>query len=242
MGGEAVEAGEKILSQAGIPTFPYPDTAAPCSPTCGGSPITCKACTKPPICRPTVSTATNARERAEAIIAAVRARPARADRARVQATAGRLRHSHGPHGSPRLPMPRSALPTRSATRSCSSSTPRPSPTRPTWAASSSTWAMPTPSRAFRASSLGHATGRRRALPGRDRPADGQARRLRTHHRQQRRPAIRAGAALRHGRPAGRGLQGPRSCPAPAQYHAGSAHDGANQDLHRAARAFAAAGR
>ncbi len=39
MGGADVAAGEAILTQAGIPTFPYPDTAAACLPTrCGGWP------------------------------------------------------------------------------------------------------------------------------------------------------------------------------------------------------------
>ena len=84
--------------------------------------------------------------------------------------------------------------------------------------------------------------RRRAFPGRDRPADGQARRLRADRRQQPRPAVRPGAAVRHRRAAGRGLQGPRAGPAAAEHHAGPADDGADPDLRRRCRASAAGSR
>ena len=49
----------------------------------------------------------------------------------------------------------------------------------------------------------------RAFPGRDGAADDQARRLRADHRQQPGFAVRSGAAVRHGRPTGGSLQGPR---------------------------------
>ena len=65
------------------------------------------------------------------------------------------------------------------------------------------------------------------------------RRLRADRRQQPRPAVRPGAAVRHGRPAGRGLQGPRAGAAAAEHHAGAPDDGADPDLHGAARASAA---
>ena len=68
------------------------------------------------------------------------------------------------------------------------------------------------------------------------------RRLRADPRQQPRPAVRPGAALRHRRPAGRGVQGPRAGAAAAEHHAGAADDGADQDLQGAARASAAASR
>ena len=61
--------------------------------------------------------------------------------------------------------------------------------------------------------LGDREEGRRALRGRHRPADGQLDRLRAHPRQLDRPAVRAGAPLRDGRPARRGLQGPRPRPA-----------------------------
>ena len=53
-----------------------------------------------------------------------------------------------------------------------------------------------------------------------------------------RPAVRAGAAVRHGRPAGRGLQGPRPRPAAAEHDARPPDDGANEDLSRRSRASA----
>ena len=61
-----------------------------------------------------------------------------------------------------------------------------------------------------------------------------ARRLRADPRQQPRSAVRPGAAVRHRRPAGRGLQGPRARAAAADHHAGAAHDGADPNLHGAA--------
>ena len=70
------------------------------------------------------------------------------DRGRVEAAARRLRHPD--RRDPRSPQTRtrpSRPPTRSATRSCSSSTPRRSRTRPTSAACSSTWPTPTRSAA-----------------------------------------------------------------------------------------------
>ena len=90
-----------------------------------------------------------------------------------------------------------------------------------------------PPRLPRDRGVGRRARRRRAFPGRDRPADGQARRLRADRRQQPRPAVRPGAALRHRRPARRGLQGPRAGAAAAEHHAGPADDGADPDLHRA---------
>ena len=53
------------------------------------------------------------------------------------------------------------------------------------------------------------------------------RRLRADRRQQPRPAVRPGAAVRHRRAAGRGLQGPRAGPAAAEHDAGPADDGAD---------------
>ena len=90
---------------------------------------------------------------------------------------------------------------------------------------------------------GHGESWRRALPGRDRAADGEARRLRADYRQQPGFAVRAGDSVRHRRPAGRGLQGPRPGAAAAELHAGAAHDGADQDLQGAeGRARPQAGR
>ena len=88
--------------------------------------------------------------------------------------------------------------------------------------------------------LGDREEGRRALRGRDRPADGQLDRLRAHHRLLDRPAVRAGAALRDGRPARRGLQGPRARPAAAQHDARPADDGAARRSTRRSRASAGA--
>jgi acetyltransferase len=42
MGGAGVAAGQAVLAQANIPTFPYPDTAARIfTHTCGATAITC---------------------------------------------------------------------------------------------------------------------------------------------------------------------------------------------------------
>ena len=56
------------------------------------------------------------------------------------------------------------------------------------------------------------------------------RRLRADPRQQPRPAVRPGAAVRHRRPAGGSLQGPRAGAAAAEHDAGAADDGADPDL------------
>ena len=171
-------------------------------------------------------TCRRAAQAAEQIIDAGRASgPHHPHRVRIQAacwppTASR----RSTRASPRPKTRPCGRPKRSATRSCSSSTPRPSRTRPTSAACSSTSTTPTPcGSAFTPieTSVAEKVGGR-ALPGRDRAADGQARRLRAHHRQQPRPAVRPGAAVRHRRPARRGVQGPRARPAAAQHHAGPA--------------------
>ena len=72
--------------------------------------------------------------------------------------------------------------------------------------------------------------RRRALPGRDRPADDRARRLRAHHRLQPRSAVRPGAPVRRGRATGRTDHGPHAGPAAAEHDAGAADDGVHPDL------------
>ena len=67
-----------------------------------------------------------------------------------------------------------------------------------------------------------------------------ARRLRADRRQQPRPAVRPGAAVRHRRPARRGLQGPRAGAAAAEHDAGAADDGADPRSSRRCKACAAA--
>ena len=75
MGGTDVAAGEEILNAAGIPTFPYPDTAARCSITCGATARTCAACMKRPSCRQ------RSRQRDHAAVAASDRRKSRRERA-----------------------------------------------------------------------------------------------------------------------------------------------------------------
>ena len=72
MGGEAVEAGQKILNQAGIPTYEYPDTAAHVFTLMWQSSYNLQGIYETPNLPFDSETATSARERAEAIIAGVR--------------------------------------------------------------------------------------------------------------------------------------------------------------------------
>jgi acetyltransferase len=72
MGGEAVKAGEQILNQAGIPTYEYPDTAAHVFTLMWRSSYNLQGLYETPNLPVDSETATNARERAEAIITAVR--------------------------------------------------------------------------------------------------------------------------------------------------------------------------
>ena len=72
MGGEAVEEGQRILNQAGIPTYEYPDTAALVFTHMWASSYNLQGLYETPNLPVDSETAINARERAEAIIAAVR--------------------------------------------------------------------------------------------------------------------------------------------------------------------------
>ena len=72
MGGAAVEAGQEILNQAGIPSYEYPDTAAHVFTLMWGSSYNLQGLYETPNGLVDSETATNARESAEAIIAAVR--------------------------------------------------------------------------------------------------------------------------------------------------------------------------
>ena len=235
-------------TRPGIPTFPYPDTAA------RAFTLMWRYSLQPP--RPLRNPDPARRRRTDrsrprrgprrSIAAAAAAGRTLLDRVRVEAAARRLRHSD--RRDPRRRRPRTR-PSRRPTRSAipvvlKLHLARRSRTRPTSAACNSIWPTPKPSAgAFRAIEIrGARAGRRRAFPGRDRAADGPARRLRADPRQQPRPAVRPGAAVRHRRPARRGLQGPRAGAAAAEHHAGAADDGADADLHGAARACADASR
>ena len=124
---------------------------------------------------------------------------------------------------------------RSAIRSCSSSSATPSPTRPTSAASSSTWPMQAAVRAaYEAIRAGVTTAR-----GAEHFEGVTVQPMINFAGYELivglidRPAVRAGAAVRHGRPAGRAVPRPGPRAAAAQHHAGAAPDRADQDLRRA---------
>ncbi|MBV8487876.1 MAG: GNAT family N-acetyltransferase, partial [Planctomycetaceae bacterium] len=72
MGGEAIEEGERILNQAGIPTYKYPDTAAQAFTLMWRSSYNLQGLYETPTLPADSEPAATARERAEAIIAAVR--------------------------------------------------------------------------------------------------------------------------------------------------------------------------
>ena len=98
MGGADVAAGEEILNRAGIPTFPYPDTAARAFNYMWQlQPTTCRACTKRPAL-PRGLRRLDARPRAGRRASSqtvARAGPHHPHRVRIEAAAGGLRHSHG---------------------------------------------------------------------------------------------------------------------------------------------------
>ena len=133
-----VAAGEAILNRAGIPTFPYPDTAARVFNYMWRYSYNLRGLYETPALPDDAARWTPDRELAEAIIAAVaRERPHDPDRARVEAAAGRLRHPDRRDARRRpTTKPRSRPRTDRLSRSCSSSTPRRSRTRPTSAACS----------------------------------------------------------------------------------------------------------
>jgi acetyltransferase len=72
MGGETVEAGRKILVQSGIPTYEYPDTAAHVFTLLWRSTYNLRALYETPDPPAETESTAHARDRAEAIVAAVR--------------------------------------------------------------------------------------------------------------------------------------------------------------------------
>ena len=213
MGGERSRPASRSSTRRASPRSRIPTRPPTSSRSCGGRPTTSRACTRRPTSpadrrdRDSVP-----RERPRRSSPRPGRGPDRAHRTRVEAdcwppTASRPSRPRIADDRGRRRRGRGV---DRLSRSSSSSTPRRSRTRPTSAACSSTCQTPKPCArpisAIEPSVASH--GRRRALPGRDRPADGQARRLRADRRQQPRPAVRPGAPLRHRRPARRGLQGP----------------------------------
>ena len=134
----SVAAGEAILNRAGIPTFPYPDTAARVFNYMwrySRQPAR-RSTRRPPAADRTASPTATAAERGRS---QARARPGRTLLTEYESK--QLLAAYGiPTVATRVAARRGARPSRaparSATRSCSSSTPRRSRTRPTSAACS----------------------------------------------------------------------------------------------------------
>ena len=154
MGGADVEKGELVLSQANIPTFPYPDTAARMFDYMAQYSDNLRAPVRDAL-------AARRQRRLRSIVAGRRDHRAGAaggahdpDRVRIQAAAGVLTASRRWRpASRKAKMQLRSRRLRSVTRWCSSCTLRRSRTRPMWAACSSTWAMTKAVRkAFRAHS------------------------------------------------------------------------------------------
>ena len=96
MGGEAVEAGEQILNQAGIPTYDYPDTAAHVFTLMWQSSYNLRGLYETPNLPIDSETATSAATRPRrSSPASAQSGPDRAHRSRIEAVAGRLRDPHG---------------------------------------------------------------------------------------------------------------------------------------------------
>ena len=140
MGGADVAAGIAILNRASIPTFPYPDTArAGLQLHVAVQRTTCRASTRRLAARGQPARGDEPHRAPCQLIDDVR------QKGRTILTEFESKQIFAAYGIPtvetRLAPRRTtpcARPTRSATRSCSSSTPRPSRTRPTSRACSST--------------------------------------------------------------------------------------------------------
>ncbi len=234
MGGVDVAAGEEILNRANIPTFPYPDTAARAFNYMWQYSYNLKGLYETPAMPEDSADWTPDRKLVEDIVSRVRAAgrtiltefeskqvlaaygiPIAATFVATDAAA-----AVKAAGADRLPGGAEAvLGNHHAQDRCRRRAAEPGQRGSRGA------------RLPRHRKIRRGKGRRPAFPGRHRPADDQAEgRLRADHRLQPRPAVRPGAAVRHRRPAGRGLQGPRPGAAAAQHHAGAAHDGADQNL------------
>ena len=105
MGGVDVAAGEEILNRANIPTFPYPDTAARAFNYMWQYSYNLQRSTKRRRCRKTPPIGRPTGELVDEIIGSRAARKAHhPHRVRIQAGAGRLRHSdRADRSSPPMP-------------------------------------------------------------------------------------------------------------------------------------------
>ena len=234
MGGSDVATGERILSEAGVATFPYPDSAAHMFTELVHYSENLKSLYETPGLTPDWVRRAAARPSAPAHRAgpcrrAAPRSPSRSPRSSSTPTASRSRRR-----APRRPWRRpSRRPMPSATRSWSSSSRTPSPTSRTSAACAWTCRMRRPcARPTR--------GIEEAVADKHGPEHFEGVSVQPMIDRDGYEliigssvdcAVRPGAAVRPGRRAGRGLQGPRAGPAAADRDAGAPDDGAHQGLH-----------
>jgi acetyltransferase len=204
MGGVDVAAGEEILNRANIPTFPYPDTAARAFNYMWQYSYNLKALYETPAMPEDSADWTPDRKLVE------RSSPRRArrrahhpHRVRIQAGAGRLRHSGGQdhHRRHRRRAVKAAdeIGYPVVLKLYSETITHKTDVGGVQLNLGSAEAVSAPSTP---SDLGHREGGRAAFPGRHRAAHDQAQgRYELIIGSQPRPAVRAGAAVRHRRPA-----------------------------------------
>ena len=235
MGGATVETGEQILDHAGIPTFSYPDTAAQIFTSMWRSSYNLQALYETPTLASGHETAATAYERAGAIIVTARAE------GRTVLTEAESKQLLATYGIPTVETRVAETEDKAVAASVSIGFPvvlklhSKTITHKTDVGGvqlnltdEEAVRRQAASRRSPSAVAGHAGVE--ALLGGERPAHGQARRLRDHHRQQSRRPVRPRPPVRHGGPARRGFQGPRAGAATAQYHPGPPDDGADQDL------------
>ena len=239
MGGERVAAGVDILNRAGIPTFAFPDDAARAFCDMGRFADNLRALYETPV--PQDRRRRSSRPRCDAIIDGARAEGSdAARRGGSQGGARQLRHPGRADARGRATRRRrSRRRARSASRSRSSSG-RASITHKTDVGGVKLGLADDAGRGARVRR--HPRGRRsrragaRRLPRRHRAADGRSQRgPRADPGQHRRSAARAGAAVRRGRRAGRGVARSRAGAAAADDDAGAPADRRDADRARAAR-------
>jgi acetyltransferase len=213
MGGDSVEAGERILNEAGIPTFGYPDTAARMFTYMWRYSDNLRSLYETPVAGDDRAIR---RDEAAALIAQVRAS------GRTLMTEYESKQLLAAYGIPTVPTYIAADEEQAV-------------------AHAEAIGYPVVVK-LHSETITHKTdvggvhlNLCDAHAVRDRPADDQARWLRADPGQHNRLAVRAGVAIWGRRPARGGLPGPRARLAAAEQHPGAADDGTDEDLHRIER-------
>ena len=233
MGGEDVEEGARILREAGIPTFAYPDTACvlfnhlwryDAQPP--------RRCTRRRACPSRPSAASSARRSTASSPTspprAARCSPSTRARRSWRRTASRSRTPSSPQTEDEAVAAADAIGYPVVAKLLSRTITHKTDVGGVVLNLRDADAV---REAFAKihDSVAEKVGRR-ALRGRHDPADDQLDRLRADRGQQPRPAVRPGPPVRHGRPARRGVQGPRPRPAAAQHDPRPAPDRRDDDL------------